>query len=128
MTLAGLYAGVGGVMFAFLIQFLGPESFSLHSALLYILIVVLGGMGNNWGLVLTTVGLTVLEENLKVIAEAWVLIYGLLIMLVIAVAPGGLPEMFQKLSGWKCRGVKNTQRRTASIDTAAPLIDQGKSR
>jgi branched-chain amino acid transport system permease protein len=129
MTLAALYAGVGGVMFAFLIQFLGPESFSLHSALLYILIIVLGGMGNNWGLVLTTIGLTVLEENLKVIAEAWVLIYGLLIMLVIAVAPGGLPEMFQQLGGRKSRNAKSAgERRPAGIGSSSPLIDQGKSR
>ncbi len=126
MTLAALYAGVGGVMFAFLIQFLGPESFSLHSALLYILIVVLGGMGNNWGLVLTTIGLTLLEENLKVIAEAWVLIYGLLIMFVIAVAPGGLPEMFQRLLGWRSRRARRPEQKTAAV-AAARLADSRKS-
>ena len=101
MALAGFYAGVGGVMFAFLIKFLGPESFSLNSALLYILSVVLGGMGNNWGIVVTVVGLTILQESLKIIAEAWVLLYGLLIMVVIAVAPGGLPELVDRFMAWR---------------------------
>jgi branched-chain amino acid transport system permease protein len=98
MALAGLYAGVGGVMFAFLIQFLGPESFNLHSALLYLLMVVVGGMGNNWGLICSALGLTLLSENLKVFAEYWVLAYGLIIMVVIAVAPGGLAEVAVRLT------------------------------
>jgi ABC-type branched-subunit amino acid transport system permease subunit len=93
MVVGGVYAGTGGVMFAFLIKFLGPESFTIHSALLYILIVVLGGMGNNWGTVLAAVGLTILTEELKAIFEGWVLVYGILIMLIIGVAPGGIPEL-----------------------------------
>ena len=97
MALSGFYAGVGGVMFAFLVGFLGPESFGLQSALFYIVIVVLGGMGNNWGVILVTVGLNLLSEHLKVLAESWVMIYGVLIMITIGLAPGGFPEIVARL-------------------------------
>jgi len=97
MALSGFYAGIGGVMFAFLVGFLGPESFGLLSALLYIVIVVLGGMGNNYGVVIVTVGLNLLSDHLKVLAESWVMIYGVLIMVTIGIAPGGLPELATKL-------------------------------
>jgi branched-chain amino acid transport system permease protein len=98
MALSGFYAGIGGVMFAFLVGFLGPESFALQSALFYIVIVVLGGMGNNYGVILVTVGLNLLSENLKVLAGSWVMIYGILIMATIGLAPGGLPELGGKLT------------------------------
>lgn len=97
MALGALYAGVGGVMFAFLIKFLGPESFDLHSALLYVLIVVLAGLGSNWGVVITAILLTVLSEQLKIFAESWVLIYGLLIILVVILLPGGVSALLTRL-------------------------------
>jgi len=99
MALGGLYAGVGGVMFAFLIRFLGPGSFDLHSALLYILIIVVGGLGSTWGLVLSTVLLTFLAEELKTFAESWVLIYGLLIIIVMIVMPGGFAGLGRRMVG-----------------------------
>lgn len=97
MSMAGFYAGVGGVMFAFLIQFLGPESFSLHSALLYLLMVVVGGIGSNWGLLCAVVGLTLLSENLKIFAQYWILIYGIVIVVIVALVPGGLAEIAARL-------------------------------
>ena len=112
MALAGLYAGVGGVMFAFLIQFLGPESFNLHSALMYLLMVVVGGMGNNWGLIVSALGLTLLSENLKAFAAYWVLIYGVIIMVVIAVVPGGLAEIASRLARWWTRRHSVTRERS----------------
>jgi ABC-type branched-subunit amino acid transport system permease subunit len=93
MSLSGLYAGVGGVLFASLILFLGPSSFDLSAALFYIVIIVLGGMGNTLGVIAAAVVLTVVSEELSAIAEYRVLIYGVLVMVVMAVAPGGLPEI-----------------------------------
>lgn len=90
MSLGGLYAGVGGVLFAALIKFLGPESFSLTSSLFYIVIVVLGGMGSTAGVVIVGVVLTVTQQQLQNLADYWILIYGVMVMLVMAVAPGGL--------------------------------------
>ncbi len=97
MTIGAAYAGAGGIMFAFSIRFLGPESFDLHSSLLYILIVVLGGLGNNWGLIFVAVLLTVSTEYLKIFAESWVLIYGILIIVVMIALPGGVAELFERV-------------------------------
>jgi branched-chain amino acid transport system permease protein len=93
MSIGGFYAGVGGVLFAGLIKFLGPESFSLTSALFYIVIVVLGGMGSTAGVVVVGVVLTVTSQQLQNLADYWILIYGVLVMLVMALAPGGLAEI-----------------------------------
>ena len=92
MSLSGLFAGVGGVLFASLVQFLGPEEFDLATALFYIVIVVLGGMGNTVGVIVMAVVLTVFSEQLSAVADYRVLIYGVLVMVVMAVAPAGVPE------------------------------------
>jgi len=103
MSIGGLYAGVGGVLFAGLIKYLGPEEFSLTSALFYIVIVVLGGMGSTAGVVVVGVVLTVTSQQLQNFADYWILIYGILVMLVMALSPGGLAEIVNRRRSLRSR-------------------------
>lgn len=117
MALGGLYAGVGGVLFAGLIKFLGPESFDLRRALFYVVIVVLGGMGRTWGVVGAAVILTLLSEQLRTIADIWILLYGGVVMLFMAVAPGGMPQVVTQAHRLWQRRSRDRDRR---LPTAPP--------
>lgn len=98
MAVGGIYLAASGSLFAHLIGFLGPESFSLNLALLLTLMVVAGGIGSNLGVLISVVGLEVVTENLHAAGTSWVLYYGLLIMVLLVIAPRGLAGLVAAIS------------------------------
>ena len=98
MVVGGIYFGVAGSMFAYVVRFLGPENFSMSLTLMLLLIVVVGGLGSNIGTcfsVLLVVGLT---EVFRGAATTWVLFYGIFIMVIMIVAPRGLADIWARVT------------------------------
>ena len=62
-TLAAALAGLAGSLYAHYITFINPETFGLHTSILILAMVVLGGMGSIVGSVLGAVILTILPET-----------------------------------------------------------------
>jgi branched-chain amino acid transport system permease protein len=90
MVIAGIYFGASGSLFAHMIGFLGPEEFSISLTLLLTLTVVVGGLGSNLGSCVSVALLTVVTEAIQTEASSWLLFYGVLIMVVMVVAPRGI--------------------------------------
>ncbi len=63
------FGGVAGGMFAAMQSFISPESFILVESVMVLAMVVLGGMGNIWGVVLGAVLLTFVPELLRYTVE-----------------------------------------------------------
>ena len=59
------FGGIAGGMFAATQQFISPESFILVESVMVLAMVVLGGMGNIWGVVLGAVLLSFVPEILR---------------------------------------------------------------
>jgi branched-chain amino acid transport system permease protein len=59
------FGGVAGGMFSAIQQFISPESFILVESVMVLSMVVLGGMGNIWGVVLGAVLLSFVPEILR---------------------------------------------------------------
>jgi len=93
MTLGSLFSGVAGILLGFLTGFLAPTMFSMHKALLLILVVVLGGMGSNRGLIVASVFMTVVSQYLNQFVEVSMMIYGAVIIAVLLFAPGGIEAL-----------------------------------
>jgi branched-chain amino acid transport system permease protein len=98
-TVGGLYAGVAGAFFAELLQFLGPSDFGLDKALLFLLIVVIGGLGSNAGTVFAAVLLTYLSQGLLQLKAVGPLVYGLGIMVILVAVPNGFAGVVHRLRG-----------------------------
>lgn len=98
-TVGGLYAGVAGAFFAELLQFLGPSDFGLDKALLFLLIVVIGGLGSNAGTVVAAVVLTYLSQGLLQLKAVGPLVYGLGIMVILVAVPNGFAGIAHRLRG-----------------------------
>jgi branched-chain amino acid transport system permease protein len=91
MMFAGAYLGASGSLFAHLLRFLGPESFTLSLSLLLTLIVVIGGIGSNFGAAISVAVVTVITQSLQdTSGSTWVLYYGIVIMALLVFAPRGL--------------------------------------
>ncbi len=100
------FGGISGGMFASMQQFVSPESFVLLESVMVLAMVVLGGMGNIWGVVFGAVLLTVIPELLrygakpiqmalfgKILIEEEVirmLMFGFTLVLVMRFRPAGL--------------------------------------
>lgn len=100
------FGGIAGGMFSAIQGFISPESFVLNESVMVLAMVVLGGMGNIWGVVLGAVLLSFVPELLrytvepaqhalfgKQIIEAEVLrmlLFGLAMVLMMLYRPAGL--------------------------------------
>jgi len=89
-TLAAGLAGLGGSLFAHYITFINPESFGLHTSILILCMVVLGGMGSLTGSVAGAVILSVLPEALRRFDAYQDLAYGALLVGLLIWRPEGL--------------------------------------
>ena len=89
-TLAAALAGLAGSLYAHYITFINPESFGLHTSILILCMVVLGGMGSIAGAVVGALALTLLPEMLRQFKAYQDLIYGALLVGLLIWRPQGL--------------------------------------
>lgn len=89
-TLGNFVAGVAGALYAMMIGFIAPQNFTFADSLILVSIVLLGGLGNPWGVVLASSIVIIVPEKLQAIQEYRFLIFGLLVMLMLLYRPKGL--------------------------------------
>jgi branched-chain amino acid transport system permease protein len=89
-TLSAGLAGMAGSLYAHYITFINPESFGLHTSILILTMVVMGGMGSILGSVLGACALTILPELLRRFADYQDLVYGVLLIALLIWRPQGL--------------------------------------
>jgi len=104
-TLGNLMAGVAGALYALMLGFIAPTSFTFGDSLIMVSIILLGGIGNPWGAALAAAIVVVLPEKLQLIQEYRFLLFAALVILVLLYRPGGLlPRRLRVyLPGWKPR-------------------------
>jgi branched-chain amino acid transport system permease protein len=91
--IGGIYAGLAGCLYASSIRFISPDSFSGIQAVLLMTMLIVGGMGSIVGCVIGAVALTILPEALRFLGQWYLVLYGLGVILVIVLAPGGLASI-----------------------------------
>jgi branched-chain amino acid transport system permease protein len=89
-ALSAALAGLAGSLFAHYLKHINYESFGLHTSILILCMVVLGGMGSVAGSVVGAVILTALPETLRQFHAYQDLIYGGLLVALLVWRPQGL--------------------------------------
>jgi branched-chain amino acid transport system permease protein len=84
------FAGIAGGLFAHHKGSLDPKGFDWTRSMDIVVIVILGGMGRTFGVILAAVLLTLLPEWLRAFSEYRPIIYPLLIIFMMLLRPGGL--------------------------------------
>ena len=102
-TLGNFLAGLAGAVYAMMTGFVAPNSFTFGDSLILVSIVLLGGIGNPWGLTVATAIVIMLPEKLQFIQEYRLLLYAGLVILILLFRPGGLMprQVRDYLPGWK---------------------------
>ncbi len=89
-SLSAFFAGCAGSLYAHYITFISPGAFGLHTSILLLCMVVLGGMGTLFGPVVGAAALFLLPELLQEISDYQELVYGLLLIITLIFRPQGL--------------------------------------
>jgi ABC-type branched-subunit amino acid transport system permease subunit len=82
--------GVAGALFAMVGGFVAPNNYTFADSLILVSILLLGGIGNPWGVVLAAVIVVVVPEKLQAIAEYRFLLYAIMVIGILLFRPDGL--------------------------------------
>jgi branched-chain amino acid transport system ATP-binding protein len=89
-SLSAVIAGVAGVIFASATNFISPESFPFLQSILFLLVVIIGGVGTVLGPVAGALVVVLVPEFLSFLAEYRLLFVGALLLFVLVAAPRGI--------------------------------------
>ena len=88
--LSSVFGGLAGVLYAGLIRYVAPETFSIANMFLLLAMVVIGGRQSLVGCVVGAVGLTLIREQLIDYPTYAQLGFGIVVVLMVVFAPTGL--------------------------------------
>jgi len=102
-TLGNVFAGIAGAVYAMMIGFVAPASFTFSESLILVSIVILGGVGNPLGVLPAAALVVMLPEKLQVIQEYRYLLFSAFVILVLLFRPQGLlPRRLREYyAGWR---------------------------
>jgi len=89
-TLSAVVAGLAGAVFASMTNFISPESFPFFQSILFLLVVLIGGSGTILGPLVGAIVVVLLPEFLSFLAGYRLLFVGLLLLIVLWLAPDGI--------------------------------------
>lgn len=92
-TQGALLSGFAGALYAHVLAYISPADFAYHRAVEILIFAVFGGSEVIWGPVFGALFLTVMPEVLRFISEYRYMIYGLIILVMMAVRPQGLIDV-----------------------------------
>uniref|UniRef100_UPI0025E6F9E6 branched-chain amino acid ABC transporter ATP-binding protein/permease n=1 Tax=uncultured Agrococcus sp. TaxID=382258 RepID=UPI0025E6F9E6 len=125
-VLSAAFAGLGGVFYAYHVRIVTPEIAEFHHSVEFLLMVVLGGLGSVWGAVAGSFIVELLKDGLRAVipsiipgatGEVQLIGYGLVLILVIVLLPGGFVGVVQAITGFVRRrfGGSSPDRKTKGL-------------
>jgi branched-chain amino acid transport system permease protein len=99
--LASVYGGVAGALYAGLIRYVSPDSFTITTMFLLLAMVVIGGRQSIIGCVVGALVLSFVRELLVDFSTYAQLGYGVVVVLAVVFAPTGLAGIPRRLREWR---------------------------
>src|SRR5499433_1560074 len=112
-AISAIAAGFAGGMFASVTNFISPESFPFFQSILFLLVVMIGGGDRLLGPLVGALVVVLLPEILSFLAQYRLLFVGLLLLLVLRLAPAGFVGLATELIKERNLGPTATRRRDA---------------
>jgi len=95
--IGAIYAGLAGSFYASYIGYISPDTFTNRQAVLLFTMLIVGGTGSIPGAVIGAFALTILPELLRFLGQWYLVIYGVGVIAVIILAPGGMAAILPRL-------------------------------
>lgn len=101
LIISGVFAGIGGSLYAHYTRFISPDSFSFVTLVLVLTFVVVGGRYSTWGPALGCLVLRGITLSVGGLKEMELIIYSIILIVAITLLPGGLVDLPKRI---KARG------------------------
>lgn len=97
-ALGAFIGGLGGVVFAAWQGSIFPDNFNLMASVNILCLIILGGLGNQYGVIIGALALIALPDFLRGFSDFRMLIFGILLVVMMIVKPDGfLPRVPPRL-------------------------------
>jgi branched-chain amino acid transport system permease protein len=113
-AIGSTYGGFAGALYAPLVEFIDPSPFSLEPSLMFLLMMILGGMGSFIGPFVGAAIFILVPEWLRFAQQYALLIFPVLVMLMVRFSPDGLVGLVKRLF---------TPARRPHSDVKAPTLE-----
>ncbi|EME20438.1 branched-chain amino acid ABC transporter permease [Rhodococcus triatomae] len=120
-ALSAALAGVGGVLYSFVVQYVGPEAFGLPLAIAFITMIVVGGLATVPGVVFGAFFVVYVPQwTADINQSAAGITYGATLILFIFVLPYGLISVFRWILGPLVARIPGRRRDARSAVSSRP--------
>lgn len=85
-----VFTGFAGAMYAHFVGFISPETFNMSQSVMFLTMLLFGGMGNLVGPLIGAAVISILNESLQVLGSYRMLVYGAFILAVLLFLPRGI--------------------------------------
>jgi ABC-type branched-subunit amino acid transport system permease subunit len=89
-TVAAVITGMAGAIFAFHLRVVDPLIFDFYYMQTFLIIVIIGGAGSFWGVVVAGAGMVILPEMLRFSNDLRMVIYGAILVAAMLCMPRGV--------------------------------------
>ena len=89
-TLSGFFAGIGGALYVLVYEIVTFDTVAAAKSATALLATYIGGAGSFFGPVVGTVVVVLLQSGVSLLSNAWLLYVGVLFIVMVMYAPGGL--------------------------------------
>jgi branched-chain amino acid transport system permease protein len=124
-AIGAVFAGIAGVLFASLVDFIEPAPFAVGASIMMYLMVVVGGAGYFWGPLLgALVGMVVPEwirDVFPTLANWYLPIFGAVVILMMVWLPDGLMSIPDRIKAKRQAREANAARQLAGKTAGAAL-------
>ncbi|MBW4845756.1 MULTISPECIES: branched-chain amino acid ABC transporter permease [unclassified Lacrimispora] len=98
-AVSAFYTGFAGAMYAHLVRYIGPDTFTQKQSVMFVTMMLFGGTGSLLGPIFGAVFVLLITEGLRMFEQYQMLMYGILLLLVVVALPGGVYGKAKKLLG-----------------------------
>ena len=110
-VLSAVYCGIAGCLYAMMIKYVSPDTFTNNVSSVILWTAFVGGFGTVVGPVLGGIIMQVLPEALRFLGDWRLVVYGVILLVVILRFPGGLYPYIQKF-------LENRKAKKAALSAA----------
>ncbi|MGX1308152.1 ABC-type branched-subunit amino acid transport system permease subunit [Amorphus suaedae] len=87
--ISAMFTGMAGGIFVFHLRIIDPLIFDFYYMQAFLMMVIVGGRGSFWGVLVAGALMSLLPELLRFSADLRMVIYGILLLAVVSLAPAG---------------------------------------
>lgn len=110
-SVSAFFTAFAGGMYAHAVGYISPDTFTNKQSVMFITMLLFGGTASKAGPVIGAIAVLLLNEALRSLENMQMLVYGVLLLIVILLLPGGifgmLKDVFHKVT--KKEGRKNAE-------------------